>query len=118
MATNSNPTNSSAVLKLTQHDHLMSKLIGRCVPRVCLLLFFGVSWRFVFFVWCLFGVSDCVVGSGSPDTRRHEWAENMARDTLAYAAAAPDLLLYLALAQGVSVERARSVRTPNKILFV
>ncbi len=74
MATNSNPTNSSAVLKLTQHDHLMSKLIG----------------------------------SGNPDTKKHEWAENMARDTLAFAVSAPDMLQYLAIARGVSPERTRS----------
>ena len=64
-------TNPSASLKLTQQDHLMSKLSG----------------------------------TGTPDTTQHEWAEAQARDTAALIASSPDLLSYLAAAQGSSVER-------------
>lgn len=68
-------TNPSASLKLTQQDHLMSKLSG----------------------------------TGTPDTTQHEWAEAQARDTAALIASSPDLLSYLAAAQGSSVERVRIV---------
>ncbi len=47
-------------------------------------------------------------GTGNPDTTKHEWAEHQMRDTHATVAASSDLLAYLSIATGLSVERLRS----------
>lgn len=46
-------------------------------------------------------------GTGHPDTTKYEWAVNQHRDTHATFLGHQDLLSYLAVAQGISIERAR-----------
>lgn len=47
------------------------------------------------------------MGTGTPDTSRHEWGSHMARDTAAVVASSDDWLQYLSVATGHSVERLR-----------
>lgn len=47
------------------------------------------------------------VGTGHPDTSRREWAENQHRDSIASYLGHDSIVEYFALAEGVSVGRAR-----------
>ena len=47
------------------------------------------------------------LGTGHPDTTKHEWATNQHRDTLASHIGHNDVLSFVAVAQGESKERAR-----------
>ncbi|PVU95164.1 hypothetical protein BB561_001980 [Smittium simulii] len=47
------------------------------------------------------------VGTGNPDTTKHEWMNNQLRDTYAYLIANDSLTTYIALAEGESISRVR-----------
>jgi splicing factor 3B subunit 5 len=47
------------------------------------------------------------VGTGSPDTSREEWIQNIQRDTLANGIGHYDQLMFFSLATNQSIERTR-----------